>query len=41
MFILYTYPEIIPHDGTKAYVKRLKNHGGSDSSSDFTMSDLS
>ena len=41
MIILYAFPQFIPHDETKVYVKRLKKHGGSDSSSDFSMSDLS
>ena len=38
----FIFPNLIPHEGAKQYVMQVKGHrGGSETSSDFTMSDLS
>ena len=42
LIIFFVFPNLIPHEGAKQYVMKVKgSHGGSSTSSDFTMSDLS
>lgn len=41
ILIFFIFPNLIPHEGAHQYVMKIKRHGGSATSSDFTMSDLS
>jgi hypothetical protein len=42
LLLLYVFPALIPHEGAKQFIVKYKTHrGGSDTSSDFSLSDIS